>query len=141
MPWVEEWPSQGACRGEDPDALFVQGAAQQQAKQVCLACPVRSECLAHALDTRTEFGVWGGTTERERRQLLREHPQVESWRRLLEGARNAHEGAPPVATPRRVPGQQSGMHPETHAAPVSTQHTARHDLPPTPVRAQQLEVS
>jgi len=122
MPWVEEWPSQGACRGEDPDALFVQGAAQQQAKQVCLSCPVRSECLAHALDTRTEFGVWGGTTERERRQLLREHPQVESWRRLLEGARSAHEDALLGATPRR------------HAVQRDPQH-------PAAVRAQQLEAS
>jgi len=112
MPWVEEWPSQGACRGEDPDALFVQGAAQQQAKQVCLSCPVRSECLAHALDTRTEFGVWGGTTERERRQLLREHPQVESWRRLLEGARSAHEDARLGVAPRQRAGQRD-PHPAT----------------------------
>lgn len=102
MPWVEEWPSQGACRGEDPDALFVQGAAQQQAKQVCMACPVRSECLAHALDTRTEFGVWGGQTERERRQILREHPHVDSWRNLLEGARNAHEGGGRIGTAPRL---------------------------------------
>ena len=141
MPWVEEWPSQGACRGEDPDALFVQGAAQQQAKQVCLACPVRSECLAHALDTRTEFGVWGGTTERERRQLLREHPQVESWRRLLEGARTAHEGAPPGVTPRRVPAQHPETHSARHAAQHAAQHAAEHDPHPTPVRAGQLEAS
>ncbi|MFC5381950.1 WhiB family transcriptional regulator [Aquipuribacter nitratireducens] len=91
MTWIEEWPSQGACRAEDPDALFVQGAAQQQAKQVCRACPVRSECLAHALDTRTEFGVWGGATERERRQLLRDHPEVTSWRAVLMHAQRRHE--------------------------------------------------
>ena len=102
MPWVEEWPSKGACRGEDPDALFVQGAAQQQAKLVCRACPVRSECLAHALDTRTEFGVWGGLTERERRQWLRDHPEVTSWRTLLERAKDEHEvGGGVGAAPRQ----------------------------------------
>lgn len=106
MPWVEEWPSQGACRGEDPDALFVQGAAQQQAKQVCLSCPVRSECLAHALDTRTEFGVWGGLTERERRQLLRERPDVTSWRAVLERAKVDHEGG---ARPGAAPRQRAGV--------------------------------
>ncbi len=119
MPWVEEWPSQGACRGEDPDALFVQGAAQQQAKQVCMSCPVRSECLAHALDTRTEFGVWGGTTERERRQLLREHPHVPSWRNLLEDARTAHEHSGPGAAPRQ-PAPRPARQPRT--APVTVQH-------------------
>ena len=44
------------------------------------------ECLADALDNRIEFGVWGGMTERERRALLRRHPQVVSWRRTFEAA-------------------------------------------------------
>ena len=64
-------PRSAACRASDPDALFVQGAAQNRAKAICLACPVRTECLADALDNRIEFGVWGGMTERERRALLR----------------------------------------------------------------------
>jgi WhiB family transcriptional regulator, redox-sensing transcriptional regulator len=102
MTWIEEWPQLATCRGEDPDALFVQGAAQQQAKVVCRACPVRSECLAHALDTRTEFGVWGGLTERERRQLLRDHPDVGSWKTVLQRARRDHEaqGQQPVPAQR-----------------------------------------
>ncbi|HEU4425242.1 MAG TPA: WhiB family transcriptional regulator [Pilimelia sp.] len=69
-----------ACRSGDPDALFVQGAEQNMAKRICRGCPVRVECLADALDNRIEFGVWGGMTERERRALLRRHPQVASWR-------------------------------------------------------------
>jgi WhiB family redox-sensing transcriptional regulator len=63
----------------DPDDLFVKGAAQQQAKEVCQRCPVIVECLAEALDNRTEFGVWGGMTERERRALLRRNASVTSW--------------------------------------------------------------
>ena len=89
--WVEDWAQRGACGSSDPDALFVQGAAQQQAKTVCLGCPVIAECLADALDNRVEFGVWGGMTERERRALLKRRPNVQSWRRLLEAARADHE--------------------------------------------------
>ena len=44
----------------DPDALFVKGKAQRSAKLVCRSCPVVAECLADALDSRTDFGVWGG---------------------------------------------------------------------------------
>lgn len=72
MGWVTDWSAQAACRTTDPDELFVQGAAQNRAKAVCTGCPVRTECLADALDNRVEFGVWGGMTERERRALLRQ---------------------------------------------------------------------
>ncbi|GAB2924607.1 WhiB family transcriptional regulator [Streptomyces mayteni] len=85
------WSARAACRRADPDELFVQGAAQNRAKAVCLGCPVRTECLADALDNRVEFGVWGGMTERERRALLRRRPMVTSWRRLLETARSEYE--------------------------------------------------
>ncbi|WP_187337575.1 MULTISPECIES: WhiB family transcriptional regulator [unclassified Streptomyces] len=93
MGWVTDWSAQAACRTTDPDELFVQGAAQNRAKAVCTGCPVRTECLADALDNRVEFGVWGGMTERERRALLRRRPTVTSWRRLLETARTEYERA------------------------------------------------
>lgn len=85
--WVEDWTPLAACRTSQPDELFVQGAAQQQAKRICLLCPVVAECLADALDHRAEFGVWGGMTERERRAILRRHPAVTSWRDLFQRAR------------------------------------------------------
>jgi WhiB family redox-sensing transcriptional regulator len=87
---IAEWAASAACRASDPDTLFVQGAAQNRAKSICLGCPVRTECLADALDNRVEFGVWGGMTERERRALLRRRPDVESWWSLLETARREH---------------------------------------------------
>jgi WhiB family redox-sensing transcriptional regulator len=87
---VTEWAVDAACRSTNPDALFVQGAAQNRAKSICLGCKVRTECLADALDNRVEFGVWGGMTERERRALLRRRPDVQSWWRLLEAARREH---------------------------------------------------
>ncbi|MBB5926635.1 WhiB family redox-sensing transcriptional regulator [Streptomyces echinatus] len=74
----------------DPEELFVEGAAQNRAKALCNGCPVRTECLAHALDNRIEHGIWGGMTERDRRSLLRRRSTVSSWRRLLEIARTEH---------------------------------------------------
>ncbi|MPY83173.1 MAG: WhiB family transcriptional regulator [Actinophytocola sp.] len=85
-----DWRMAAACRDTDPDGLFVRGAEQHQAKLVCTACPVRTECLAEALDNRITFGVWGGMTERERRALLRRRPDVRSWRELLDKARRDH---------------------------------------------------
>ena len=75
------WVSGAACAVTTlpPDALFVEGAAQREARAVCTGCPVRLECLADALDNRMDFGVWGGMTERERRALLRRRPEVQSW--------------------------------------------------------------
>lgn len=81
----EHWSAVAACGGGRlaPDALFVEGAAQREARAVCITCPVRLECLADALDHRMDFGVWGGMTERERRALLRRRPEVRSWRAEL----------------------------------------------------------
>lgn len=79
----QSWTARAACAEQDPDDLFVRGAAQRQAREVCFACPVRLECLVDALDNRIQFGVWGGLTERERRALLRRSPSVESWRDTL----------------------------------------------------------
>jgi WhiB family redox-sensing transcriptional regulator len=85
--WIDDWAGRAACREQAPDELFVRGAEQHQAKQVCGRCPVRAECLAEALDNQIEWGVWGGMTERERRALLRRQPHA-SWRAVLEAARD-----------------------------------------------------
>lgn len=93
--WVEDWTPRAACRSAQPDQLFVRGAEQNKAKQLCSGCPVRTECLAEALDNQIEWGVWGGMTERERRALLRRRPNA-SWRSVLEAARE-QESAPQPA--------------------------------------------
>jgi len=41
------------------------------AKAVCRQCEVTDPCLAFALESRQEFGVWGATDEEERREMLR----------------------------------------------------------------------
>jgi WhiB family redox-sensing transcriptional regulator len=73
------WILKARCRSVDPDELFVRGAAQKKVALMCRHCPVIAECAADALDNRVEFGVWGGMTERQRRALLAQHPEVVSW--------------------------------------------------------------
>jgi WhiB family redox-sensing transcriptional regulator len=59
----------------DPELFFPVGNAGSallqidQAKQVCAGCPVRAPCLEWALGSGQEAGVWGGTSEDERRAL------------------------------------------------------------------------
>src|ERR1700716_1652991 len=89
--WITDWTARAACKGTDPDELFVQGAAQNRAKLICRGCMGRTECLPDAPRNRIECGVWGGMTERERRPLLRRRPDVSSWRELLEHPRNQYE--------------------------------------------------
>ena len=89
--WNDDWASVAVCKQASPDELFVRGAEQHRAKQVCAGCPVRTECLAEALDNEIEWGVWGGMTERERRAILRKRPNVTSWRDLLETAMVEHQ--------------------------------------------------
>lgn len=66
------WAKQAACVGADLDLFFpVKVTDEDAAKQVCKPCPVRAECLQHALKVREAFGVWGGLTSPERDALLR----------------------------------------------------------------------
>ncbi len=72
-----DWRHRAACRDEDPELFFPvsdvgPGARQaQQAKSVCARCPVQTECLNYAVDNGLHEGIFGGTTERERRHLTR----------------------------------------------------------------------
>lgn len=68
----EEWRKAAVCAQTDADAFFPdKGGSTREAKQVCLGCDVRAECLQYALDNDERFGIWGGYSERERRLLKR----------------------------------------------------------------------
>jgi WhiB family redox-sensing transcriptional regulator len=76
------WQSQANCLGVDPDLFFPErGASTREAKTVCRACVVRTECLEYALINGEKFGIWGGLSERERRRIRRQ--------RALSGRRSA----------------------------------------------------
>jgi WhiB family redox-sensing transcriptional regulator len=79
------WEELARCNQHDPDIFFVPRVAfERRAKTICSRCPVRVECLAFALASRTEFGIWGGLNEKERRSLLHGSPRSTNWRELLE---------------------------------------------------------
>jgi WhiB family redox-sensing transcriptional regulator len=68
-----EWMSRGRCRDMDPAIFFPNdGVGVQVAQRICAECAVRAECLEYALANRVDHGVWGGSSERERRRLLRQ---------------------------------------------------------------------
>ena len=71
------WRTDASCRDTDPDLFFPVGTTGpaltqiESAKRVCRGCPVRSACLEFALSTNQDSGIWGGTSEEERRKLRR----------------------------------------------------------------------
>lgn len=67
--------ARGACLSVDP-GLFFDSHTEHAAKQVCRRCPVLKACLDYAVRCGEKHGVWGGTTEAERRPLLEGQPPV-----------------------------------------------------------------
>lgn len=118
------WRTAARCQVGDAEGLFVRGRHQQEARRFCGVCPVRTECLAHALDNRVERGVWGGMTERQRRALLRERPRVRSWAELLCAARRAYYGdiAARLAPPADAGVGSGGERPSRAGTAVSGRH-------------------
>lgn len=75
--WTEDdWQERGACRGVSPSLFFApdnesphqRRLREAAAKTICSHCPVRAACRAYAVQTGELYGIWGGTTERERAQ-------------------------------------------------------------------------
>jgi WhiB family transcriptional regulator, redox-sensing transcriptional regulator len=71
------WRARAACRFCPPELFFpgeshgIAHECSERAKEVCQACEVRGECLTFALETRQEYGIWGGTDEKERGRIRR----------------------------------------------------------------------
>jgi len=65
-----DWRASAVCTQTDPELFFPEkGNRSRAAKGVCARCPVCKKCLEAALTHDRVYGVWGGTTERERRKL------------------------------------------------------------------------
>lgn len=75
----DEWRRHAACRDTDPDLFFPVGTTGpaieqiENAKAVCGECDAKADCLEYALATNQDSGIWGGTSEEERRQLRKQH--------------------------------------------------------------------
>jgi WhiB family transcriptional regulator, redox-sensing transcriptional regulator len=70
-----DWRHRAACRDFDPELFFPVGttgpalAQVREAKAICARCPVVAQCLAWALETGQQYGVWGGKSEDERKAM------------------------------------------------------------------------
>lgn len=76
---ASDWRDNAHCRGADPN-IFVPNEGRGAnggrntytvARSFCAECLVRAECLQFALEMNMEFGMFGGTTPRERRKMRR----------------------------------------------------------------------
>jgi WhiB family redox-sensing transcriptional regulator len=62
-----------ACRGANTDQFFVGvGESAQAAKRICEGCKVKDVCRDWAIKYKITFGIWGGTTQRDRRKIAKE---------------------------------------------------------------------
>lgn len=72
IPDKPAWMARANCLGVDPDLFFPErGESTAPAKEVCMGCKVRDECLGYALAEGEHRGIWGGKSERERRRIRR----------------------------------------------------------------------
>lgn len=68
------WQELAECRSEDMILFFgpdhepraEREIRERQAKQVCMRCPVRGECLDYAVSRPEKYGLYGGLNEDER---------------------------------------------------------------------------
>ncbi|HUG87751.1 MAG TPA: WhiB family transcriptional regulator [Actinomycetota bacterium] len=72
-----DWVQRARCRDEDPELFFPVGTSGpaleqiERARAICMQCEVREECLEWALTSGQDAGVWGGTSEEERKAMRR----------------------------------------------------------------------
>ncbi len=84
---VERWRQDAACRDVDPEVFFPVGVtgpavtAIAAAKAICADCATQSACLEFAVSTNQEYGIWGGTSEEERRDIRRARRAARRLRR------------------------------------------------------------
>ena len=68
-----DWVTRRNCADIDPNVFFPSdGAGVIAAQKVCAECPVKDLCREYALANNITHGVWGGTSERQRRRILRD---------------------------------------------------------------------
>jgi WhiB family redox-sensing transcriptional regulator len=70
-----DWMSEAVCAQVGTELFFPeQGGNPAQAVAICRRCPVRQECLDHALELDRSIagqvtGIWGGTTAKQRQAI------------------------------------------------------------------------
>lgn len=128
------WRNQASCLGDDPNRWIRRhrGGNQDPLRRICATCPVRTDCLAHALAYNEPVGIWGGTSERERRLIKRALHAAAAG--LIGTDHPPLPGFPPAPRPKRRPHDQ-------HVARAARRPAPRFDgqltlpFPPHPAAA------
>lgn len=64
------WQSYANCNAEHHDLFFSQSKTKMNmAVQICNPCPVKGECLKFAIDQNIEYGIYGGLTPTQRKDM------------------------------------------------------------------------
>lgn len=72
---VPRWNEGALCAQTDPELFFPevgQTDVVREARQLCARCPLQQECREYAIHHGELHGIWGGTTDRERRRIRME---------------------------------------------------------------------
>jgi WhiB family redox-sensing transcriptional regulator len=78
----DDWQMKAECRGPQAVVFFPPSQFERKedklqrenrAKEICIECSVRTDCLDYALSIREPHGIWGGLNEIERKALLTQH--------------------------------------------------------------------
>ena len=91
------WRVRAACAGSaaEPNIWYPKrGDVLPELKKlraVCATCPVSAECLDYALVPNQRYGVWAGTTEKQRLEMRRTY-----LRRLCSKCGTVYEATPPL---------------------------------------------
>jgi WhiB family redox-sensing transcriptional regulator len=101
------WMDAAECAGLTDLMFSERGQDTAPAKAVCAGCAVRIECLEYALAMNERFGIWGGTSEKERRQIRANRSVVRRVKVVACGstsgyARHARLGEPPCVSCREA---------------------------------------
>ncbi len=70
------WQQHAACRslgpyffGPDDEQSGARIRRERTARQICADCPVLAPCRRQGVETAEPYGIWGGLTERDRRDV------------------------------------------------------------------------
>jgi WhiB family redox-sensing transcriptional regulator len=75
----DDWQLRALCRGNHAHLFFPPSTFERKddrerreirAKAICNVCPVQADCSAYALTIREPFGIWGGLTEADRKEVF-----------------------------------------------------------------------
>ena len=70
--------SKAACKGQETSLFFIDNGPLtskrvrigiDKAKSICHGCEIKIECFMHAINNQENYGIWGGTTAKERMKL------------------------------------------------------------------------